>query len=31
MGISALGVGKPELVMKSIVPVRSAPESPAHA
>ena len=23
MGISALGVGKPELVMKSIVPVRA--------
>ena len=25
MGISALGVGKPELVMKSIVPVRVPP------
>eukprot|EP00964_Phaeocystis_antarctica_P022686 scaffold12630_cov71-Phaeocystis_antarctica.AAC.4 len=25
MGISALGVAKPELVMKSIVPVRSKP------
>ena len=24
MGISSLGVGKPELVMKSIVPVRAA-------
>jgi hypothetical protein len=28
MGISALGVGKPELVMKSIVPVRAVPRAP---
>ena len=28
MGISALGVAKPELVMKSIVPVRSKPARP---
>ena len=30
MGISALGVGKPELVMKSIVPVRSPSTSALH-